>query len=111
MAEALFDEWTDELELYQNQKMKAASSRELRETKRRYREMMSSMKRAERSMQPVLESLQDNVLYLKHNLNAQAIGALKGEFSSLKADISQLIKQMNLSIEQSNQFLDNLRKN
>ena len=44
------------------------------------------MKRAEQSMQPVLRTLRDNVLYLKHNLNAQAIGALRGEFGVLKTD-------------------------
>lgn len=110
VADALFEEWQEELALYQNQSLKATSSRKLKETKRRYAEMLKSMQRAERSMQPVLNSLRDNVLYLKHNLNAQAIGALRGEFSSLKADIGQLIERMNLSIEQSNQFIKNLQE-
>lgn len=110
VADALFEEWQKELALYQNQSLKATSSRKLKETKRRYGEMLNSMKRAEKSMQPVLNSLRDNVLFLKHNLNAQAIGALRGEFSSLKADISQLIERMNLSIERSNQFIKNLQE-
>jgi len=111
VAEALFDEWQEELDLYQNQSLKAASSRKLKETKKRYRDMLKTMQRAESSMQPVLNTFRDNVLYLKHNLNAQAIGALRGEFSSLKADISRLIEKMNLSIEHSTEFIQSLQEN
>jgi hypothetical protein len=60
-------------------------------------------------MQPVLTTLRDNVLFLKHNLNAQAIGALRGEFGTLKADIDTLIQRMNQSIERSNAFIRNMQ--
>ena len=72
--------------------------------------MLASMKQAEKSMQPVLRALRDNVLFLKHNLNAQAIGSLRGEFGSLKADITTLINRMNQSIEQSNAFIRNMQE-
>lgn len=110
VAEALFEEWQEELTMYQNQKLKANSKQKLNDTKKRYRELLQSMKRAESSMRPVLVNLRDNVLYLKHNLNAQAIGALRGEFSSLKADIARLIERMNLSIEHSNRFIQSLQE-
>jgi len=61
-------------------------------------------------MEPVLKTFRDNVLFLKHNLNAQAIGALRGEFNTLKADIAQLIVKMNTSIESSNQFIAEMGK-
>ena len=109
VADALFEEWRKELELYQNQSLKAASQRKLGETKRRYGEMLKTMRRAEQSMQPVLDSFRDNVLFLKHNLNAQAIGALRGEFTSLEADIGRLIEKMNQSIEESNRFVRSLQ--
>jgi len=109
VADALFEEWLQELDLYQNQNLKAASEKKLKQTQTRYREMLGSMRRAERSMQPVLDSLRDNVLFLKHNLNAQAIGALRGEFSNLKADIDTLVKRMNQSIERSNSFIKNMQ--
>ena len=56
-------------------------------------------------MPPVLEALQDNVLYLKHNLNANAIGALQGELSSIETNVSQLIRQMNAAIAESDAFI------
>ncbi len=73
--------------------------------------MLSSVHRVEKSMEPVLRSFQDNVLFLKHNLNAQAIGSLRSEFSSLKGEIDGLIKDMNAAIESSNQFIADMKQN
>lgn len=109
VAEDLFEEWQAELDLYQNQSLKASSAKQLRQTRGRYKEMLASMKRAEKTMQPVLNTLQDNVLYLKHNLNAQAIGSLRGEFRNLQADIATLVKRMNQSIERSNTFIRDMK--
>ena len=109
VADALFKEWQNELDLYQNQALKASSAKQLAQTRQRYQEMLKSMQQAERSMQPVLNTLRDNVLYLKHNLNAQAIGSLRGEFANLKADIARLIQRMNRSIEHSNDFIRNMQ--
>jgi chromosome segregation ATPase len=105
VAEDLFEEWQEELKLYENKSLKATSAKKLKQTKQRYKSMLSSMKKAESSMRPVLNTFRDNVLFLKHNLNAQAIGSLRGEFSNLKADINTLINRMNKSIKQSDEFI------
>ncbi|ENK2258230.1 MULTISPECIES: DUF2959 domain-containing protein [Vibrio] len=107
---ALFDEWQDELELYSSAKLRRSSEQKLRETKASYKTMLSAMKRAEKKMAPVLDTLRDNTLYLKHNLNASAIGSLQGEFSSLEKDIQFAIKQMNEAIAESDKFLQKLNQ-
>ena len=66
------------------------------------------MKEAEASMQPVLSSLYDNVLYLKHNLNAQAVGSLRTTFNELEGDIDILVERMNQSIARSNEFINQM---
>ena len=71
--------------------------------------MLTSMHQAEASMEPVLKIFKDNVLFLKHNLNAQAIGALQGEFANLKGEIDVLIRKMNAAIESSNKFIEDIR--
>ncbi|WP_197950412.1 DUF2959 family protein [Poseidonibacter lekithochrous] len=53
--------------------------------------------------------MKDNVLILKHSLNAQAIGALRGEFGTLKKEISVLISRMNQSIKASNTFIKEMK--
>jgi len=109
VAGALFEEWQAELDLYQNAELRRSSKMKLEKTRGRYKEMLSSMHQAEKSMEPVLRIFQDNVLYLKHNLNAQAIGSLKGEFASLKSEINRLVTQMNQAIEKSNTFIADIK--
>jgi hypothetical protein len=110
VAEDLFTEWEKELKLYKNDDLRRTSSRQLQDTRNRYKEMLVSMHRAEKSMEPVLRTFQDNVLFLKHNLNAQAIGSLRSEFSNLKVEIDGLIKNMNDAILTSNQFIKDLKQ-
>lgn len=110
VSEALFDEWQDELDLYTNRSLRRASEQKLHETRTSYNTMLKAMKRAEQKMTPVLNTLRDNTLYLKHNLNASAVGALQGEFSNLEQDIQYAIKQMNAAIAESDKFLQKLNQ-
>jgi uncharacterized protein YdiU (UPF0061 family) len=110
VAGALFKEWEDELKLYKSADLRRSSQRKLQNTKTRYREMLASMHRAEKSMTPVLRTFRDNVLFLKHNLNAQAIGSLRAEFSTLKGEIDGLIKNMNEAIKTSDKFIADIKQ-
>ena len=110
VADALFDEWEEELDLYKSADLRRSSKQKLQTTKARYRKMLASMHRAEKSMTPVLRTFRDNVLFLKHNLNAQAIGSLRTEFSTLKGKIDSLIKNMNEAIQTSNKFIADIKQ-
>lgn len=109
VADALFDEWQDELEEYQSADLRRSSKDKLQQTRYRYKEMLASMHQAEKSMEPVLRIFHDNVLFLKHNLNAQAIGSLQGEFQNLKGEIDELISKMNQAIDDSNRFIEDIQ--
>lgn len=109
VAEDLFSEWESELDQYSNVKLRRASERQLRETQRKFQKLLKSMRNAENKMAPILATLQDNVLYLKHNLNAAAIAAIRGEFDSLKTDIARLISDMNVAIKESDEFIEALQ--
>ncbi|MGB5324653.1 MAG: DUF2959 domain-containing protein [Pseudomonadales bacterium] len=110
VAEALFREWEAEIEQYTNSRFRSDSQQQLNDTKTRYAELERSLRNAERSMAPVLATMKDNVLYLKHNLNARAIGALRGEYLNIKRDIDNLLVDMNTAIQRSNQFIASLEK-
>ena len=109
VADALFDEWETELDKFSNPDLRRESASKLKDTQRRYASLLKSMRKAEAKMEPVLSALQDNVLYLKHNLNATAIGALQSEFNGVKNDINQLIAEMNNAIKESNAFISSMR--
>lgn len=108
VAEALFDEWEDELSLYQSADYRRLSERQLRDTRVRYAEMIEAMHDAADSMQPVLLAMRDNMLFLKHNLNARAIGALRGEVEGLERDVAALRQRMQAAIARSDAFIAEL---
>lgn len=110
VAAALFDEWQQELGQYTNTKLRSQSAQTLKETKSRYNALHTSLKKAEAKMQPVLSALKDNTLFLKHNLNARAIGSLKGEFGGIKRDIDRLLAEMQRSIQASDQFIKEMKQ-
>jgi len=67
------------------------------------------MRSAEARMEPVLRAFQDQVLFLKHNLNARAIDSLQGELGSIETDVAQLIREMERSIAESDAFISSLQ--
>ena len=110
VAEALFDEWENELEQYKRPELRAGSERRLRETRRSYEPMMASMRRAHKRVEPVLEALRDVVLALKHQLNARAVAGLRGELQGVEREVEALVAAMNQSIQQAGKFLSTLEE-
>lgn len=108
VAEDLFEEWENELEQYSRADLRRNSASLLNDTKKRYKQLMKTMRRAEKSMEPVLVAFKDQVLVLKHNLNARAIGALRNELASIEKDTANLIKQMQSAIAEANKFIDSM---
>lgn len=105
VAGDLFEEWEAELDEYSNEKLRAESRAMLSDTRTRYQQLMSAMRRAEATMDPVLEAFQDQVLVLKHNLNARAIGSLRGELASIERDTERLVSEMQQSIAEADAFI------
>jgi hypothetical protein len=108
VSEALFIEWERELDEYTNRSLRNLSRQQLKAARQNYARLIKSMRRAEAKIQPVLLAFKDQVLYLKHNLNAQAIAALRHEFIEIGIDISQLIYAMEQTIAEANQFVSTL---
>jgi hypothetical protein len=106
----LFDEWKTELSQYTSSKLRNDSRVKLSKTKSKFKKMLSAMRKAEKKIAPVLNVFHDQVLYLKHNLNAQAIASLKSELSNLETDIGKLIAEMQRSIDEANAFIKDLKK-
>ena len=110
VADALFKEWKTELDQYSNKDLRRKSEEKYAQTKSRYGEMLTAMKKAEQRIEPVLRPLRDQVLYLKHNLNAKALSSLKGELVKVDAQVDQLVKDMNRSIAEADKFIQGLEK-
>lgn len=108
IAGDLFEEWEAEIGEITNPDYRTKSRQKLDETKTKYAALSASLAKSEASMEPVLIHLRDNVLYLKHNLNATAIGGLNAEVDSIEADIEVLLADMRASIEEADRFLSTI---
>jgi len=111
VAEALFAEWQQELGQYSSASLRAKSEQQLRQTRARYGEMLGAMKRAEARLEPALQPLRDQVLFLKHNLNARAVAGLKGEVARVDAQVNRLVAELDAAIAEANRFIADLEKN
>jgi hypothetical protein len=105
VSEALFAEWEEELDQYSSASLKRDSERKLAQTRRQYDRLIKAMRKAEAKIEPVLNAFRDQVLYLKHNLNAQAIASLQSELVEVESDIADLIQEMEKSIGEADSFI------
>ena len=110
IANSMFSEWEKEIQQYTNPALAETSRKQLGETKERYAQLSRTVRASEDSMKPVLGQLKDQVLFLKHNLNAAAIGSLKGEAANIQSQIEQLLGRMNASIAEADAFIKTLPK-
>lgn len=109
VAEAMFDEWNGEIKLYKNEALRKSSQRKYNLTKAKYTELIGAMKKAESKLEPALAPLRDQVLFMKHNLNAKAIAGLSGEVVSVQANVDKLVKEMEIAIAQADKFIAALK--
>lgn len=105
VAGALFEEWEKEILLYSNRDLQRASEKQMKDTKTSYTRLIKSMRLAEHKVEPVLRAFNDRVLFLKHNLNANAISSLRSQKKAVETDIKSLIVDMNKSIEEADRFI------
>lgn len=109
VANDLFAEWEEELNQYQSVNLRTASQNNLNATKARYQKIYQKMQESSAKVEPVLQVLQDNTLYLKHNLNARAVSGLSNEVLVIEDKVRALIAQMELSINESKSFIGSMQ--
>jgi SMC interacting uncharacterized protein involved in chromosome segregation len=110
VSQALFDEWTKELDQYKNAELKAESKKKLDQTRQKYTQLIDAMKKADSKIEPVLSAFRDQVLFLKHNLNAQAVASLQSEVVSMEADTGKLIAEMEKAIAEADSFIKTMEE-
>lgn len=108
VASDLFLEWQNEMKEIKDSDLRAKSSEKLRETKKRYKSLEERLQTSQKKIDPVLGKLKDQVLFLKHNLNAKAIAGLKSESGKIESDIEDLIKDVEKSSKEAEELIKTL---
>lgn len=110
VSEALFEEWRDELKQYSSDSLRRSSQRKYDATWKKYRQLIGAMKKAEAKLEPALAPLRDQVLFLKHNLNARAIAGLSAEVSGVQSSVDSLVRDLGKAIAEADAFIAALQE-
>ena len=110
VSDALFREWKQEIGQYQNQELRRISQREYEESRAQYKQLSSAMRQAEGKIEPVLAVMRDQVLFIKHNLNAKALASLKGEVVVVEGKVAALLEELEDSINEADIFIKTMTK-
>ena len=107
--DALFSEWRSEIKQYSSDTLRKSSQQKYNVTKKKYTELIKAMKRAEAKLEPALAPLRDQVLFMKHNLNARAIAGLSEELTSVQTNVDRLVRDMESAIAEADAFIASLQ--
>jgi t-SNARE complex subunit (syntaxin) len=110
VSEALFDEWRSEIDQYSSDTLRKASQQKYDLTQKKYTKLIEAMKKAEAKLEPALAPLRDQVLFMKHNLNARAIAGLSNEVVTIQTNVDQLVRDMEGAIAQADSFIAALQE-
>lgn len=108
VARDLFREWAKEAKQFKNAKYRRDSEAKLRTTQRNYDRMLQAMQNAESKIEPVLSVFRDQVLYLKHNLNARALASLQDESAQIEMDVNRLLEDLSSAIAEADRFIQTM---
>jgi len=104
----MFAEWEKELAGMHNGELKNKSNVLLKATRRRYADLIRKMKAVEGKAKPVVKAFEDQVLFIKHNLNAEAIASLKSNIGKMDLDVQALIRDIEVSTKEADAFIASL---
>ncbi|BAM04100.1 DUF2959 domain-containing protein [Phycisphaera mikurensis] len=110
VSRALFDEWSDDIDLIEDDPKLTRSSEQLLErTRGSLDDVLVKMNNAADSMTPILTKFHNRVIFLKGQLNAQAIASLRDVELDLSNEIDDLIEEMEASIAEADRFIGQMQ--
>lgn len=104
----MLDEWKNELNDYHDASIRAKAESQFDFTRQNAEQMINAMRNAAEKTAPVLNAFRDQVLFLKHNLNMQAITTLDAQTAEIQQDVSTLIQEMENSIAEATAFIEQM---
>lgn len=108
VAGDLFKEWSGEIDKMSGGRLQAESRTLLRGAETRHASLMRQMRSSEAKMTPVVQAFRDQVIFLKHNLNARAITSLKKTVLEIDDDVKALVLDIEKSAREADRTIAGL---
>lgn len=104
LAEDLFEEWRKEANDMNDTSLRSQSLTKLEQSQAKFAEVAQKYAGMLEVVNGSLKRLHDHVIFMKHNLNAQALGALKRELHAMQPELDRLVAEINRSIALASEF-------
>jgi len=104
----MFSEWEKEIGNMGKADLKRKSGTLMKATRTRYADLIRKMKAVDAKAKPVLKAFEDQVLFIKHNLNAEAITSLKTTMGKMDVEVNALMKDIEASTREADEFIASL---
>jgi hypothetical protein len=108
-AGRLFKNWEGSTAAIQDPELRQRSQQRLGQAKARYSEIETNGQGAARLYTPFMKALQDQVTYLGHDLNPEAVATLKPEADKLNAQAKELYSAIDKTTAAANNNISQLR--
>ncbi len=102
-AEKVFSQWQQELEGYQNDKLRELGAERLAVTKERYEQMIERMRAAGEVYNPLISSLRDQALFMGRDLSMEALSGLTEVAAELNGMADELYARIADVLEKESQ--------
>lgn len=108
-ADTLFTQWAESAAAIENPDLRKRSEERLEATKASYAEIRVVGQKAADLYPPFMKALQDQITYLGHDLNAEAVASLAPEAAKLNEKAQALTRSLDDTISTANQRIGALR--
>lgn len=109
VADDLFSEWKAELKGYRTAELRRAAEADYDRTRQQYQALRDQLNETEARLQPLLDLLGDQMLSLRHSLNARTISRSSDAYTQLEHDMKSLFEEMTRANDQADMFIRRLR--
>jgi hypothetical protein len=109
MARDYFVDWEARLYEFADPTIREASRRQLDGSRREYERILTDVRRTQARAERVTNAFGDQVRFLRHNLNQQALSALQQPAIELQLEFQDLLTEMDSAAEALDYFAASLR--
>ena len=93
-GEAVFAQWTEDLESFGNTSMRQRSQTRLEETRTRYEAVLAAAGSAQLALDALDADLSDHALFLEHDFSAASVAMIADEVDGLRERIRELDRRL-----------------
>ena len=108
-ANTLFAAWAKNVEGITEEGLRKKSQARLDDTKKRFGDILSAGKQAREAYDPFMKQLADQITYMGHDLNPEAVASLKPDAAKLNDQATKVFARVDETMKVAREYINSLR--